>query len=171
MPTKPLHDDEKNAICARYAQTGSLRAVAAEFNISPMRVKRLWERAGSDRQQAIRSAVEEVRDEVETAIVQSELTGDYLERVILARNAAIDELCNRLTDEGLRRQMSDKNLIAACKTLFDMAGTEKPRTEPGSLFMVLNQKLHREINNHYYIQDNGTNETEHPTVGSEPCGK
>ena len=39
MPRKTLQDDEKNAVCVRYAQTGSLRAVASEYGISPMRVK------------------------------------------------------------------------------------------------------------------------------------
>ncbi|WP_278949466.1 hypothetical protein, partial [Alistipes putredinis] len=63
-----------------------------------MRVKRLWDSIGSDQQQVIRASVEEVRQEVETVIVQSELTGDYLERVIQARNAAINELYNRLTN-------------------------------------------------------------------------
>lgn len=30
MSRKTLQDDEKNAVCVRYAQTGSLRAVASE---------------------------------------------------------------------------------------------------------------------------------------------
>lgn len=115
MSRKTLDDDEKNAVCVRYVQTGSLRAVAAEFGISAMRVKRLWDSIGSDQQQVIRASVEEVRQEVETVIVQSELTGDYLERVIQARNAAINELYNRLTNIVHRNKMTDKNLIAACK--------------------------------------------------------
>ena len=150
MSRKTLDDDEKNAVCVRYVQTGSLRAVAAEFGISAMRVKRLWDSIGSDQQQVIRASVEEVRQEVETVIVQSELTGDYLERVIQARNAAINELYNRLTNIVHRNKMTDKNLIAACKTLHDISiGAEQPQTEPGSLFMVLNQRIHKEINNNY----------------------
>ena len=146
MSRKTLDDDEKNAVCVRYVQTGSLRAVAAEFGISAMRVK------------------------VETVIVQSELTGDYLERVIQARNAAINELYNRLTNIVHRNKMTDKNLIAACKTLHDISiGAEQPQTEPGSLFMVLNQRIHKEINNNYYLQD-GTNETTSPGAGNQSGG-
>lgn len=167
MPCKPLGDDEKNAVCVRYVQTGSLRAVATEFGISAMRVKRLWESIGSDRQQIIRASVEEVRQEVETAVVQSELTGDYLERVIQSRNAAIDELYDRLTNIEKRKKMTDKNLIAACKTLYDMSvGAEKSKTEPGNLFMVLNQRIHKEINNNFYLQD-GTNQTNNSSVGDQ----
>ena len=55
MSRKTLDDDEKNAVCVRYVQTGSLRAVAAEFGISAMRVKRLWDSIGSDQQQVIRA--------------------------------------------------------------------------------------------------------------------
>ena len=144
MSRKTLDDDEKNAVCVRYVQTGSLRAVAAEFGISAMRV--------------------------ETVIVQSELTGDYLERVIQARNAAINELYNRLTNIVHRNKMTDKNLIAACKTLHDISiGAEQPQTEPGSLFMVLNQRIHKEINNNYYLQD-GTNETTSPGAGNQSGG-
>lgn len=173
MPRKNLGDDEKSAVCVRYAQTGSLRAVAAEFGISAMRVKRLWDSIGSDQQQVIRASVEDVRQEVETVIVQSELTGDYLERVIQARNAAINELYNRLTNIVHRNKMTDKNLIAACKTLHDISiGAEQPQTEPGSLFMVLNQQIHEEINNNYYIRDDhGTNETGNPGAGDKPGGK
>ena len=65
----------------RYAQTGSLRAVASEYGISPMRVKRLWEALG-EQQQVLRASVEDLRQEVETKIVRNELTGDYLDRVI-----------------------------------------------------------------------------------------
>ena len=85
MSRKTLQDDEKNAVCVRYAQTGSLRAVASEYGISPMRVKRLWEALGEQQQQVLRASVEDLRQEVETTIVRSELTGDYLERVIKAR--------------------------------------------------------------------------------------
>ena len=170
MSRKTLDDDEKNAVCVRYVQTGSLRAVAAEFGISAMRVKRLWDSIGSDQQQVIRASVEEVRQEVETVIVQSELTGDYLERVIQARNAAINELYNRLTNIVHRNKMTDKNLIAACKALHDISiGAEQPQTEPGSLFMVLNQRIHKEINNNYYLQD-GTNETTSPGAGNQSGG-
>lgn len=171
MPRKTLGDDEKSAVCVRYAQTGSLRAVAAEFGISAMRVKRLWDSVGSEQQQVIRASVEITRQEVEAELVRSELTGDYLERVILARDAAIDELCKRLTNIELRSKMTDKNLIAACKTLYDIsAGAEKPQTEPGSLFMVLNQKIHNEINNNYYIRDHGPNETTNFNSGDKPSG-
>ena len=139
MSRKTLDDDEKNAVCVRYVQTGSLRAVAAEFGISAMRVKRLWDSIGSDQQQVIRASVEEVRQEVETVIVQS-------------------------------NKMTDKNLIAACKTLHDISiGAEQPQTEPGSLFMVLNQRIHKEINNNYYLQD-GTNETTSPGAGNQSGG-
>ena len=170
MSRKTLDDDEKNAVCVRYVQTGSLRAVAAEFGISAMRVKRLWDSIGSDQQQVIRASVEEVRQEVETVIVQSELTGDYLERVIQARNAAINELYNRLTNIVHRNKMTDKNLIAACKPLHDISiGAEQPQTEPGSLFMVLNQRIHKAINNNYYLQD-GTNETTSPGAGNQSGG-
>lgn len=117
MSRKTLQDDEKNAVCVRYAQTGSLRAVASEYGISPMRVKRLWEALGEQQQQVLRASVEDLRQEVETTIVRSELTGDYLERVIKARDAAIAELWARLSDAKLRRAMSDKNLIAACKNV------------------------------------------------------
>lgn len=82
-----------------------------------MRVKRLWEALGEQQQQVLRASVEDLRQEVETTIVRSELTGDYLERVIKARDAAIAELWARLSDAKLRRAMSDKNLIASCKTL------------------------------------------------------
>ena len=151
MSRKTLDDDEKNAVCVRYVQTGSLRAVAAEFGISAMRVKRLWDSIGSDQQQVIRA-------------------GDYLERVIQARNAAINELYNRLTNIVHRNKMTDKNLIAACKTLHDISiGAEQPQTEPGSLFMVLNQRIHKEINNNYYLQD-GTNETTSPGAGNQSGG-
>lgn len=171
MSRKTLDDDEKNAVCVRYVQTGSLRAVAAEFGISAMRVKRLWDSIGSDQQQVVRASVEEVRHEVETAIVHSELTGDYLERVIEARNAAINELYNRLTNIVHRNKMTDKNLIAACKTLHDISiGVEQPQTEPGSLFMVLNQRIHKEINNNYYLQDGTTNETASSGAGNQPGG-
>lgn len=131
MSRKTLQDDEKNAVCVRYAQTGSLRAVASEYGISPMRVKRLWEALGEQQQQVLRASVEDLRQEVETTIVRSELTGDYLERVIKARDAAIAELWARLSDAKLRRAMSDKNLIAACKTLYDMKRGRKAtvRTE------------------------------------------
>lgn len=133
MSRKTLNDDEKNAVCVRYVQTGSLRAVAAEFGISAMRVKRLWDSIGSDQQQLIRASVEEVRQEVETVIVQSELTGDYLERVIQARNAAINELYNRLTNIVHRNKMTDKNLIAACKTCTTSAsGPSSPRRSPAA---------------------------------------
>lgn len=170
MPRKTLCDDEKSAACVRYVQTGSLRAVAAEFGISAMRVKRLWDSIGSDQQQVIRASVEDVRQEVEAGIVQSELTGDYLERVIKARNAAINELYNRLTDVVHRSKMTDKNLIAACKTLHDISiGAEQRKPEPGNLFMVLNQKLGNEINN-YYIHDHGTNETGYSGAGDKPGG-
>lgn len=89
MSRKTLQDDEKNAVCVRYAQTGSLRAVASEYGISPMRVKRLWEALGEQQQQVLRASVEDLRQEVETTIVRSELTGDYLERVIKARDAVL----------------------------------------------------------------------------------
>ena len=55
MSRKTLQDDEKNAVCVRYAQTGSLRAVASEYGISPMRVKRLWEALGEQQQQVLRA--------------------------------------------------------------------------------------------------------------------
>lgn len=171
MPRKTLGDDEKSAVCVRYAQTGSLRAVAAEFGISPMRVKRLWEGIGSDQQQVIKATIEDVRQEAETTIIQSELAGNYLERVIQARNAAINELCNRLTNIALRSKMTDKNLIAACKTLHDISvGAEKPHNESGSLFMTLNQMIHSEINNNYYIHDHGTKQTDNPGAGDKSCG-
>lgn len=171
MSRKPLGDDEKNAVCVRYAQTGSLRAVAAEFGISPMRVKRLWEGIGSDQQQVIKATIEDVRQEAEAMIVQSELTGDYLERVIQARNAAINELCNRLTNFALRSKMTDKNLIAACKTLHDISvGAEKPQNESGGLFMALNRMIHNEINNNYYIHDYGTNKTDSSGAGDKSGG-
>ena len=157
MPRKTLQDDEKNAVCVRYAQTGSLRAVASEYGISPMRVKRLWEALGEQQQQVLRASVEDLRQEVETKIVRSELTGDYLERVIKAR----------LSDVKLRRAMSDKNLIAACKTLYDMSsGAEKRQSEPNDLFMVLNQRIHNEINHNYYIQEHGTTETDDSDSGN-----
>lgn len=57
MSRKTLQDDEKNAVCVRYAQTGSLRAVASEYGISPMRVKRLWEALGEQQQQVLRASV------------------------------------------------------------------------------------------------------------------
>ena len=91
MPRKTLQDDEKNAVCVRYAQTGSLRAVASEYGISPMRVKRLWEALG-EQQQVLRASVEDLRQEVETQIVRNVLTGDYLDRVIKARAAALADL-------------------------------------------------------------------------------
>ena len=65
MSRKTLQDDEKNAVCVRYAQTGSLRAVASEYGISPMRVKRLWEALGEQQQQVLRASVEDLRQEVE----------------------------------------------------------------------------------------------------------
>ena len=71
MSRKTLQDDEKNAVCVRYAQTGSLRAVASEYGISPMRVKRLWEALGEQQQQVLRASVEDLRQEVETTIVRS----------------------------------------------------------------------------------------------------
>ena len=105
--------------------------------------------------------------EVETTIVRSELTGDYLERVIKARDAAIAELWARLSDAKLRRAMSDKNLIAACKTLYDMSsGAEKRQSEPNDLFMVLNQRIHNEINHKYYIQEHGTTEADGSDSGN-----
>ena len=166
MPRKTLQDDEKNAVCVRYAQTGSLRAVASEYGISPMRVKRLWEALG-EQQQVLRASVEDLRQEVETKIVRNELTGDYPERVIKARDAAIAELWARLSDVKLRRAMSDKNLIAACKTLYDMSsGAEKRQSEPNDLFMVLNQRIHNEINHNYYIQEHGTTETDDSDSGN-----
>lgn len=171
MPRKTLGDDEKNAVCVRYAQTRSLRAVAAEFGISPMRVKRLWEGIGSDQQQVIKATIEDVRQEAEAMIVQSELTGDYLERVIQARNAAINELYNRLTNFALRSKMTDKNLIAACKTLHEISvGAEKPQNESGSLFLTLNKMIHSEINNNYYIHDHGTKQTDYPGSGDKLGG-
>ena len=154
MSRKTLQDDEKNAVCVRYAQTGSLRAVASEYGISPMRVKQfVGGRWASSSNKCCGHRVEDLRQEVETTIVRSELTGDYLERVIKARDAAIAELWARLSDAKLRRAMSDKNLIAACKTLYDMSsGAEKRQSEPNDLFMVLNQRIHNEINHNYYIQ-------------------
>lgn len=167
MSRKTLQDDENNAVCVRYAQTGSLRAVASEYGISPMRVKRLWEALGEQQQQVLRASVEDLRQEVETTIVRSELTGDYLERVIKARDAAIAELWARLSDAKLRRAMSDKNLIAACKTLYDMSsGAEKRQSEPNDLFMVLNQRIHNEINHNYYIQEHGTTEADGSDSGN-----
>lgn len=170
MPRVTLTDEQKAAISARYAQTGSYRAVAAEFGISAMRVKRVWETLPEAERTACRAAVEVVRQEAETAVVQSELAGDYLDTVIKARNAAIGELCGRLTDKHTRQKFTDKNLIAACKLLHDLStGTEKPQ-EGAGIFMQLNQQLHSEIN-HYYIQDNGKQtEADSSPVGDKPGG-
>ena len=64
-----LTEEEKTAICARYAQTGSFRAVSGEFGISPMRVKRTWEALGESERNAFRSAVAGVRQEAATVLV------------------------------------------------------------------------------------------------------
>ena len=171
MPRQNLTDEQKAVVCTRYAQTGSLRAVAGEFGISAMRVKRLWDAMPEAERRAFRAAVDEVRQEAETTIVQSELSDDYLNRVIKARNAAIDELYKRLTTERTRRKFTDKNLIAACKILHDLStGAEKPPTEGANIFMQLNQQIHGEIN-HYYIQDHGKQEkTNDPDAGTESPG-
>lgn len=164
-----LTEEEKTAICARYAQTGSFRAVSGEFGISPMRVKRTWEALGESERNAFRTAVAGVRQEAAAVLVQSELADDYLDSVIRARNAAIGELCRRLTDESSRRRFSDKNLIAACKILHDLSGAEKPQ-EGTSIFMQLSQQLHNEIN-HYYIHDDGKQtEADSPPAGDKPGG-
>ena len=63
--------------------------------------------------------------------------------------------------------MSDKNLIAACQTLYDMSsGAEKRQSEPNDLFMVLNQRIHNEINHNYYIQEHGTTEADGSDSGN-----
>ena len=56
-PPKTLTDEERNAVCTRYAQTGSLRTTAGEFGISPMRVKRLWEGLDETGRERFREAV------------------------------------------------------------------------------------------------------------------
>lgn len=157
MNTKPLTEQEKAALCTRYVQTGSLRAVAAEFGISPMRVKRLWQASGEDERSACRDAVAQIRESVSERLTAVELSGDYFDRVIEARNAAVTELYARLTDTARRRKISDKNLIAACKVLHELSATTRQPPEQNALFLSMNEQINQQIN-HFYIYHEQTSD-------------
>lgn len=169
MSRMTLTEEQKAAICARYAQTESLRGVASEFGISPMRVKRLWDGLSEVQRQEYRGEVIAVREDAATQIMQGETVGDYLQKVIRARNSAIEELCSRLTDTRKRAKLTDKNLIAACKILHDMvSGNEKSPSEPNNIFIQLNSQVHDEINHYYIHDDDGTKERDDPGAGPQP---
>lgn len=160
MNTKPLTEQEKAAVCTRYVQTGSLRAVAAEFGISPMRVKRLWQASGEDTRTTCRETVAQMRENVCERMAAVELSGDYLDRVIEARAAAITELHARLMDTAKRREISDKNLIAACKVLHEISATTRQPPEQSVLFLSLNDQVNQQINQFYIYHEQTSNDSD-----------